>query len=118
MDQSHLSCVECYLKQQNLEFSVERDDISNYLKVKLISQKNPKVSIIIPNKNSHELLEPCLRSIYQKTRYTNYEVIVIDHSSVDTDVIKLLDKYQSEKENFKVIKYSGAFNFAKMNNIG
>lgn len=44
--------------------------------------KNPKVSIIIPTKNSQSTLENCLKSCIQQT-YKNTEIIVIDNFSTD-----------------------------------
>lgn len=53
---------------------------------------NIKVSIIIPNWNSCNLLGKFLDSIYRST-YKNYEVIVIDNNSSDNTVQVLRSQY-------------------------
>jgi hypothetical protein len=44
--------------------------------------RNPKVSLIIPNLNGKNLLRECLNSL-KKLKYTNFEVIVVDGGSTD-----------------------------------
>ena len=44
------------------------------------------VSIVIVNLNSRQLLEDCLRSIYQQTSGVEFEVIVVDNHSTDGSV--------------------------------
>ncbi len=44
------------------------------------------VSIVIVNLNSRQLLEDCLRSIYQQTTEISFEVIVVDNASTDGSV--------------------------------
>jgi len=78
---------------------------------------NDFASIIIPTKDCSEILEVCLDSIFKKTTYENYEVIIIDNGSEKTETFNLFD-YWSEKEpnRFKVIKLDIPFNFPKLNN--
>ncbi len=44
---------------------------------------DPKVSILIPNKDHIDDLEHCLHSLYQNAGYDNFEVIVIENNSTD-----------------------------------
>lgn len=53
---------------------------------------NPKISILIPNKDHVEDLRRCITSILEKSTYDNYEIIVIENNS-ETQEIK---KYYSE----------------------
>lgn len=46
------------------------------------SQQEPPVSVIIVNYNAKPYIQTCLNSVL-KTRYANFEVIVIDNGSVD-----------------------------------
>ena len=45
-------------------------------------KSNPLVSVIIPTKNSAELIEPCLISVKNQT-YKNIEIILVDNNSDD-----------------------------------
>ena len=50
----------------------------------------PKVSILIPNKDHTEDLEKCLQSIWKKTTWDRFEVIVIENNSTDPATFCLL----------------------------
>lgn len=45
-------------------------------------KNNPKVSVIIPTKNSEEFLDICLKSVKSQT-YKDIEMIVVDNNSTD-----------------------------------
>lgn len=47
-----------------------------------VQLKQPLVSVIVPTKNSQELLEQCLSSI-AKQSYSNIELIIVDNHSTD-----------------------------------
>lgn len=79
--------------------------------------KEPKVSIIIPTKDEYKALKKCIDSIYDKTDYKNFEIIVINNNSKQKETVNLFKQYESSKENFKVINANIPFNFSKINNI-
>ncbi|MFV0424583.1 MAG: glycosyltransferase family 2 protein, partial [Bacilli bacterium] len=45
----------------------------------LLENKDELVSIIIPTRDGSDILSVCLKSIYEKTTYKNYEIIVVDN---------------------------------------
>jgi GT2 family glycosyltransferase len=59
------------------------------------SNKNNKLklSIIIVNYNGEEILEDCIRSIYESSKSNNYEIIVVDNASVDNSRERICSKY-------------------------
>lgn len=73
----------------------------------------PKVSIIIPSKDAPEHIQRCLASIFEKTTYKNFEVIVVDNGTVDQRALKTLAFYP-----VKIISFDEKFNFSRANNIG
>ena len=50
----------------------------------------PLVSLLIPTRNGLELLKQCIDSILSKTSYSNFEIIIIDNDSDDTDTLNYL----------------------------
>jgi len=54
----------------------------------MVSRKKhfPKVIIVIVNYNGGALLEMCLRSIFDKTDYNDFQVIAVDNGSSDNSV--------------------------------
>ena len=54
----------------------------------------PKVSILIPNKDHTEDLEKCLHSIWTKTEWEHFEVIVVENNSTDPATFAYYKKAQ------------------------
>jgi O-antigen biosynthesis protein len=81
--------------------------------------KEPKlVSIIIPTKDLADTLDVCLRSIFTKTTYPNYEVIVIDNGSVEAKTQECFESWKQHSDKFKVYQYDVPFNYSQINNYG
>jgi len=75
----------------------------------------PLVSIIIPTRNCLQLLKQSVSSILKNTSYRNYELLIIDHESMDPEVIEYF-KEISKLPNIKIMGFKGPFNFSAMNN--
>jgi GT2 family glycosyltransferase len=78
----------------------------------------PKISVIIPNKNSYALISRVLEDLFRKTDYPNMEVLVIDNGSTDQDVVSLYERYGSECANFFFYVNAEEFNFSRSINKG
>lgn len=76
----------------------------------------PLVSVIIPSKDNAEVLTTCIQSIYEKTTYTAFEIILVDNGS-DSENRGNIQKLQ-EKYSFTYLYEPMPFNFSKMCNIG
>ncbi|MFC1733290.1 glycosyltransferase [candidate division KSB1 bacterium] len=81
---------------------------------------NPgKVSVIIPSKDKADILDVCLKSLFEKTSYTDYEVILINNRSSESSFDKLVEKWKQLKAGqFKCIDADFEFNFSKIINYG
>ena len=78
---------------------------------------NPKVSIVIANKDHEQDLRRCITSIVEKSTYDNIEIIVVENNST-TQEIKEYYKELTESGQAKVVTYEGAFNYSAVNNLG
>jgi GT2 family glycosyltransferase len=77
----------------------------------------PKASIIIVTYNNQELNRLCLESLYERTEWPNFEVIVIDNASTD-GTPQYLKAAERGFSNLKVILNDRNLGFAAANNIG
>lgn len=77
---------------------------------------NGLVSIIIPTRNSGELLQNCLKSVRQQV-YKNIEVIVVDGKSTD-NTINLAKKYKCKIYFFVPKVKKGVFDASFKRNYG
>ena len=88
-------------------------------RVKWDIEGDPKVSILIPNKDHTDDLEKCLQSIWKKTTWDNYEIIVIENNSTDRATFAYYEKAKQRYDGLKVVTYSEkGFNFSGINNFG
>lgn len=88
-------------------------------RVKWAIEGEPKVSILIPNKDHTDDLEKCLYSLYRKTEWDNYEVIVIENNSNEAATFDYYKKAQRRYDGLRVVNYpQKGFNFSAINNFG
>lgn len=90
---------------------------TNYRLRYLLPRKQPKVSLIIPFKDKPELLQQCTESIFAKTTYKNYELILVSNNSTEQETHDLLDRLKKDKR-VKVLYWDHPFNYSKVNNYG
>ncbi len=79
--------------------------------------RTPLVSILIPTRDHLELIKPCIDSLLEKTDYPNFEVLILNNDSRDTDV---LDYFNEIKQHPKIrlLDYPHPFNFSAICNFG
>ncbi len=82
-----------------------------------ISSLYEHISIIIVSYNNLEQLRLCLESIWSKTTYPNYEVVVVDNGSA-TDVVEYLKHSRITHRRLKVIFNADDLGYARATNIG
>jgi GT2 family glycosyltransferase len=105
------------MKRRNLKGYVTSNKLCPTLyQIKLQPRGFPKVSIIIPTRNSFSLLQKCICSIRQHTSYPNYEILIIDNQSDDLRVKEYLAA-ESSRNHLKVMQYNNPFNHSELNNI-
>lgn len=78
----------------------------------------PLVSILIPNKDHVEDLSRALHSIFAKTEYPQYEIIVIENNSAEQATFAYYEALEAAHKNVRVVRYEGGFNFSAINNFG
>lgn len=78
----------------------------------------PLVSIIIPTRDQLALLQRCVDSLLEKTRYPHYELLIVDNQSETEEARRWLDGVAAMgDERVRVLRYPQPFNFSAMNNL-
>ena len=108
-----------HLTRTGREGTVEDGLFPSTYRVKWKIEGTPKVSILIPNKDHTDDLEKCLHSIWTKTEWDNYEVIVIENNSADPKTFDYYKEAEKRYDGLKVVQYpEKGFNFSGINNFG
>lgn len=73
------------------------------------------ISKVIPNKDHIDDLKRRIDSILVKTTYDNYEIVIVENSSENSETF---DYYERQRENkrIRVLYYQGSFNYSAINN--
>lgn len=84
-----------------------------------VPEDEPLVSVIIPTKDHIDILDTCIRSIIERTTYTNYEIVVIENNSTEQ---KTFDYYENDLKKYnasiRIETWQHEFNFSKLMNFG
>lgn len=96
--------------------SVELGKLPNTYKVNwALSDINPLVSIIIPTKNGKALVKQCINSLYKKTLYPRFEILLVDNQSDELDALHYFKQLESDGK-VRLIPYDKPFNYSAINN--
>lgn len=106
-----------HLKRVGLKGEVMDADFKSSYRIKYELNSKPLVSILIPNKDHIVDLKRCLDSIFEKSTYANYEIVIIENNSTETETF---DYYEELKANrkIKVVTWEREFNYSAINNFG
>ncbi|MCF4175273.1 glycosyltransferase [Vibrio sp. McD22-P3] len=104
-------------KYGNLYSEVEDGDNLFTYQPKFTLERATKVSIIIPIKDKVELLIELVESIESKTTWKNYEIIIVDNGSVESETKEYLAKI-GKMEHCKIVEDNSDFNWSRVNQVG
>ena len=110
--------IQAHLDRMGLKGTVEQGNTIGTYKVNYEIIGEPKVSIIIPNKDYISTLKVCLKSITKLTTYKNYEIIIVENNSTESETFEYYKKIDG-KDKIKVVYYpEKEFNYSAIINFG
>jgi len=113
--ESQRGVLERYLERRKLKGEVIEGPFAGSWRVKFDIIGNPKVSIVIPTKDKVEYLQRAIESIREHTKYSNYEIVVVDNRSEEEETMEYF-KVISREKNIRVIDFNEPFHFGKLYN--
>jgi GT2 family glycosyltransferase len=106
--------VNAHLQRVRLPARAEQAQLPHRLKIVPAKRDSyPRISIIIPSRDAADVLGRCLTSVFEKTSYPDFEVIVMDNETSDPIALDLMKRYPVRR-----IEFPGKFNFSRANNEG
>ena len=111
--------VLAHLKSCGLEGTVESTRaFPTIFRIKYKLKAKPMISIIIPNKDHRDDLKRCVDSILNKSTYENYEILIVENNSTETETFAYYKMLENQPK-VRVITYEaeGGFNYSKINNF-
>lgn len=111
--------IEAHLKRIGLDGQVSDGCINGIYRVDYKVKGNPKVSIVIPNKDGKKILKVCIDSVLEKTTYDNYEIVIVENNSTTEEIFQYYKELEEKNEKIKVVKYpQTGFNYSGIINYG
>ena len=91
-----------------------------YYKTDYVIDRPGRVSILIPTCDHAQDLETCVESIYARTTYPDFEVLLIENNSKEEATLQTYARLQKRHpENLRVLTWQGkGFNYSALNNFG
>jgi GT2 family glycosyltransferase len=114
------TAIEDSLKERGFgSAKVVRGMARDYWNVVYPIDGNPLISIVIPTKNQAAILRRCVESIYKKTTYKNFEVILVDTGSTEKTVLRWYREVSKRYENVTILNWpEQPFSYARSCNFG
>lgn len=107
-----------HLKRVDLEAQIKETSEDEIYEVQYAVKDNPRVTILIPNKDEKETLKTCIESLLNKTTYKNYEITIIENNSTSKEIFDYYKELETTK-NIRVLYYpEKEFNYSKLINYG
>ncbi len=104
------------LDRRGVAAKVVPGSIAGRWRVRYLLPQDPPVSIIIASGGKIEPLRENLTSLFGKTEYRNYEVVVIDNSR-DGDIQKLVERWPDPPRPLRYVDWRHRqFNYSVINN--
>lgn len=92
-------------------------ELPGYFRVRYNLQGKPLVSILIPTKNNGGVLKTCVDSIFEKSVYRKFEILVVNNGSTDAPTLEYLAELRGH-DQVTVLDYDAPFNYSEINNHG
>lgn len=109
--------IEVHLARCGQEGTVSlRKDLGFY-RVEYPVQGEPLVSILIPNRDQKETLEKCLNSIWEKSTYNNYEILIVENNSSSPEIFDYYREIE-KRPGVRILTWKEGFNYSAINNFG
>lgn len=111
--------VEKQLERLGMEGTVETAvPEQGIFHVRYAIRGTPKVSILIPNCEHMGDLKTCLDSVFSKTTWPDYEIVIVENNSTSQEIFDYYAGLQREHENVCVVTWREPYNYSAVNNYG
>ncbi len=108
--------IEAHLARVGEDGEVNRTKDLGFYEVRYPVKGEPLVSVIIPNKDQKDTLKNCLDSVFEKTTYRNFEIIIVENNSTEPQTFAYYEELRKHS-NIRIITWESGFNYSAINNF-
>ena len=107
-----------HYERMGIKAEVEYTGCPVVFRTHFVIEGDPKVSILIPNKDHTEDLNKCVTSILERSTWKNIQIIVIENNSEKEETFHYYEELEKRYSQVKVVTWDGPFNYSAINNFG
>lgn len=107
-----------HIDRMGLFATVSHTDMWGIYKVTYETPGNPFVSIIIPGGVSVDLMDKCLTPLFEKARYSNFEIIIVDNDGTNKEMLAFYRKMEARRKNIRVVTNKQLETLPEIRNYG
>ncbi|WP_338487690.1 glycosyltransferase [Pseudomonas trivialis] len=110
--------VESHLQRLGVAHELRTGPLPMVHRVVYQHPAKPLVSIIIPTKDQLPMLMRCIESLMEKTRYTHYELLIVDNNSQTAEAREWFAGMERLNDaKVRILRYPHPFNYSAINNF-
>ncbi len=110
--------VQAHYDRIGVKAEVFQGEYLGLYRTKFLRDRDPLLSIIIPNKDHIEDLKRCMDSIEEKSTYRNYEYLIVENNSTQKETFAYYEQLEAKNPRVRVLYWDGPFNYSAINNFG
>lgn len=110
--------VQAHYDRIGVQAQVSKGEFLGLYRTKFLREKDPLISIIIPNKDHIDDLKRCMDAIENRSTYRNYEFIIVENNSENPETFAYYQQLETVNPRVRVVYWKGIFNYSAINNFG
>lgn len=87
------------------------------IKKQVVQEKQPMVSVLIPNKDQADMLKNCVQSIGACADGIQYEILILENNSQEEETFACYQELE-ESGRARILYWKEGFNYSAVNNYG
>lgn len=105
-----------HLERSQTPAAVADGPIPGTYRVRYRLPRQPLVSVLIPNRDSVQMLARCVDSL-ARSSYANYEILILENNSEQAETLAYY-RHAAKTGPVRVVAWDKPFNYAAVNNFG
>ena len=110
--------VQAHYDRIGVNAQVLQGEYLGLYRTRFLRERDPLISIIIPNKDHIDDLKRCMDSIEAKSTYRNYEYVIVENNSTQEETFAYYKELEETNPKAHVFYWDGPFNYSAINNFG
>ena len=95
--------IEAHYERIGISAQVFPGEFPGLYRTRFLRDRDPLISIIIPNKDHIDDLKRCMNAIDSKSTYKNYEYVIVENNSTDPATFQYYKDLEKENPKARVV---------------